>query len=128
MVHSVTVKLMGRKWSLANPYRNRAGEIVRRIKNLSSSVLIDFDWCTIDNIEALLHKQMHCQCCGRILHQKLGRGQHANSPSLDRLIPALGYVESNCFLICSRCNTLKRDASLLEIEAIYKYIQLHTKK
>lgn len=128
MVHSATVDVMGRKWSLANPNRNRAGEIIRRIRKLEPSILVDWNWCTIDNIEALLRRHMHCQCCGRILHAKLGQGQHANGPSLDRLIPALGYVESNCFLVCSRCNTLKRDASLQELDAICKYIKLHTKK
>jgi len=41
-----------------------------------------------------------------------------NSPSLDRIIPELGYVRGNVRVISWRANLLRRDATLAELEAI----------
>tara|TARA_R100000951_G_C2625377_1_gene175824 strand:+ start:433 stop:936 length:504 start_codon:yes stop_codon:yes gene_type:complete len=38
-----------------------------------------------------------------------------NSPSLDRLIPSLGYVKGNVSVISHRANTLKNNASIDEL-------------
>jgi len=42
-----------------------------------------------------------------------------NSPTLDRLIPSLGYVKGNVWVVSMRANRLKQDATLAEIEMIY---------
>lgn len=42
-----------------------------------------------------------------------------NSPSLDRIIPELGYVRGNVQIISKRANSIKNDASLEEFETIY---------
>ena len=47
------------------------------------------------------------------------------SPSLDRIIPELGYVEGNVRVISQRANRLKSDASIEELEAILKYMKEH---
>lgn len=57
----------------------------------------------------------------------IGSGQVTdNSPTLDRIIPALGYIPSNIRVISHRANRLKCDASvdemrliLLDLEKIY---------
>jgi hypothetical protein len=41
-----------------------------------------------------------------------------NSPSLDCLIPALGYTKGNIFVISTRANRIKNDATLGELEKI----------
>lgn len=46
-----------------------------------------------------------------------------NSPSLDRIVPSLGYVKGNVEFISSRANRLKNDASLKELEAIVKRLK-----
>ena len=43
---------------------------------------------------------------------------HKRSPSIDRLIPEQGYVESNVVLCCHRCNTIKNDATLDELRLL----------
>ena len=48
-----------------------------------------------------------------------------NSPSLDRIIPNLGYVKGNVIVISYRANVLKRDASpdeLMKLALFYKKI------
>jgi len=44
-----------------------------------------------------------------------------NSPSLDRIIPELGYVEGNVVWISTRANRLKQDASLDDMKRLYTF-------
>lgn len=56
-----------------------------------------------------------------ILGIKLRRGERRNndsSPSLDRIIPALGYVSGNVWVISLRANRIKNDATLEELRLI----------
>ena len=47
----------------------------------------------------------------------------AGSPSLDRIIPELGYVKSNVCVISHRANRIKADAPLGELEKLYNYMR-----
>ena len=50
-----------------------------------------------------------------------------NSPSLDKIIPSLGYVEGNVIWVSMRANRLKSDASLDEMKRLYDfYAELQT--
>jgi hypothetical protein len=52
-----------------------------------------------------------------------GNERHiANSPSLDRLVPELGYVKGNVRVISYKANTMKSDASIEEIKMFAKNI------
>ena len=51
------------------------------------------------------------------------KGNHPYSPSLDKLIPELGYVKGNIRVISYRANTLKRDASFNEIARLYRWMR-----
>jgi hypothetical protein len=46
-----------------------------------------------------------------------------NSPSMDRLIPSLGYIKGNVRMISYRANAIKRDATLEELKAIIAYME-----
>ena len=53
-----------------------------------------------------------------ILKIPIQRGDHkvtASSPSLDRIIPELGYVKGNIQVVSYKANTMKSDATLTEL-------------
>lgn len=52
-------------------------------------------------------------------------GLTANSPSVDRIVPALGYVPSNIAVISWRANKLKSDGTPEELAAIVRYCLAH---
>lgn len=51
-----------------------------------------------------------------------------NSPSMDKIIPKLGYVVGNVAVISSRANRLKSDATVQEIENLLAYLKRITTK
>lgn len=57
-----------------------------------------------------------CPILGIRLVVKTGdKGPAQSSPSLDRVIPELGYVPGNVIVISVRANAMKRDGSLQEL-------------
>lgn len=56
-----------------------------------------------------------------VLGIQLGTGARDNAPSLDRVIPALGYVVGNIRVISFRANRIKSDATPAEIRRVLAY-------
>lgn len=53
-----------------------------------------------------------------------GKGKHSdNSPSLDRILPDLGYVPGNVVVISHRANAIKNAASFAELRAIAQWLE-----
>lgn len=52
-----------------------------------------------------------------------GRSHNPYSPSLDRVIPSLGYVKGNVQVISLRANKMKSDASFEELKLFSDWIQ-----
>lgn len=46
-----------------------------------------------------------------------------DSPSLDKLVPLLGYVKGNVRIISNRANMLKRDATLAELKRLAEWME-----
>lgn len=59
-----------------------------------------------------------CSYCDKILKYNQRRGAMSDSASIDRIIPAQGYTFKNTVVACFRCNSLKSNASLSEMEAL----------
>ena len=54
----------------------------------------------------------------------VGQGRMSdNSPSLDKIVPELGYVPGNVCVISWRANRLKSDATLAELESVCDYVR-----
>lgn len=51
-----------------------------------------------------------------------------NSPTLDKVIPELGYVKGNIWVISARANTIKNDASLEELKLLTQNLEKHIKE
>lgn len=54
---------------------------------------------------------------------KIKNKLHDGSPSLDRIDPNKGYTKDNTHVISYRANSIKRDATLTELEKIYTYFK-----
>lgn len=52
---------------------------------------------------------------------------HADLPSYDRVNSELGYTDGNVRIICFRCNSLKKDATVEELRNVLKYMEENLK-
>lgn len=70
----------------------------------------------------------NCPCCGVMFdyYTVPPRSERNPSPSLDRLIPELGYTAKNTRVLCHRCNCIKNNATADELEQIAAYIRRET--
>jgi hypothetical protein len=70
--------------------------------------------------KSLLVCPTHCPVLG--LELLVGREYPKdNHPSLDRVIPSLGYVDGNVIVVSQRANRIKNDATLQELETILSF-------
>jgi hypothetical protein len=56
----------------------------------------------------------------------LNRSDRNHTPSVDRLIPELGYVKGNVCVISMQANRLKNNATLEQLEQLVSYVRKHT--
>jgi hypothetical protein len=60
-----------------------------------------------------------CPIC-KVVMRRLG--DRNTSPSLDQIVPRMGYTKENCVVICYRCNTKKNDSTPEQLYVIADYI------
>lgn len=65
----------------------------------------------------------YCPILGIKLESQLGRCG-ANSPTLDRIVPKLGYVRGNIAVISQRANTVKSDATPEQIHLVADWLDV----
>lgn len=63
----------------------------------------------------------HCPVLGIPILVSSQRGNCANSPSIDRIIPSLGYVKGNVLVISIQANRIKTNATPEEILLVAKF-------
>lgn len=76
--------------------------------------------CTIREVDIVIPEI--CPLLGMKLVVGVGRFG-PNSPSLDRIIPHLGYVPGNVWVISQRANQIKNDATLSELTLLTKNLE-----
>jgi hypothetical protein len=63
-----------------------------------------------------------CELCGKIL-EMVDKKKRSDRPSIDRIIPELGYVHGNVAILCGECNRKKNNMSLDEMEHMVEWIE-----
>ena len=53
---------------------------------------------------------------------KVGKKITDNSPTLDRIVPSLGYIKGNIVVISNKANRIKSNATSDEIGLVYKWL------
>jgi hypothetical protein len=92
----------------------------RNARNRAAANNLPFD-ITIGWVE-----QNMPEYCPVLPHLRLERqyGKHADcSPSLDKLVPHLGYAKANNRIISMRANAIKTNATLAELVAVCDYLR-----
>jgi hypothetical protein len=77
--------------------------------------------------ESDVHIPKRCPVLGIPLFPNARRAG-PNSPSLDRLVPRLGYVAGNVIVVSQRANELRRDATVRELEKVARYYRRKLKQ
>jgi hypothetical protein len=91
--------------------------MIRSIKARAKRLKIPFNL-----IESDLHIPEKCPVLGITLKRGIGKQCDA-SPSVDRIVPSLGYIKNNIRIISWRANALKHNASVEELEQVLKYLK-----
>jgi hypothetical protein len=94
---------VNKRWLLNNPEAGMVFKARQRAKQLGVP-------CTIKRSDIVIPEM--CPVLGD------------SSPSLDRIIPSLGYVPGNVRVISQRANRIKNDATSLELRLVASYIEL----
>lgn len=102
-----------RRWRQSNPER----VMLHKAKVRAKEENVPFDLEPEDIVIPEV-----CPVLGIKLEQGVGVMQDS-SPSLDKIIPRLGYVKRNVRVISYRANRIKCDASEEEIQKVLNYIQ-----
>ena len=131
--HKAAASKLDRYYRENQPQRSRATAMRNSIRARCDARGIPFDrnWLTTRKIFELLLATERCPVCDSefVYPSPYGAlGPSDRSVSLDRIIPSAGYVEGNVAIICWRCNALKRDALLPELEAITAWLRKVTSK
>lgn len=78
---------------------------------------------TIEDLPSTLPET--CPVLGIAIYSNVGgRSTKPHSPSLDRIVPTLGYVKGNVRIISHRANELKSNATVDELRLILKDAEL----
>ena len=112
------------QYKAKNPILFRAYHVLSNIRIRSKKNNIPFD-ITKQNLIDMQNESDTCPCCFEPFDFNLNGPNDPHSPSVDRIIPELGYVKSNVKMICFRCNQQKNDSSIEQLEQIVRYMKKH---
>jgi hypothetical protein len=98
---------------MANPCR----EMLVKAKHRAKKAGLDFNV----GLEDVVIPKV-CPVLGIPIIRGTGSRPSPNSPSLDRIDPAKGYVKGNVMVISNRANTLKNNASADELRKVADYV------
>ena len=104
-------KAKARALSAERAAKRRPEEMLRSARKRAHEMGVEFSITLADIVIP-----ERCPLLGVSIH--LGVGRSPYSPSLDRIVPELGYVPGNVWVISHRANTIKSDATADEIATV----------
>ena len=102
---------------LRDPIGTWAVFTLDRLKRRSAKMGLPFD-LTLDDLLAMATPVCPVFRTELDYAPKGRRGWHPHSPSVDRIIPELGYVRSNVIVISNRANAIKNNATAAELRMV----------
>lgn len=106
------------QYYIDNPVIRQTGNMTNDAKRRAKKKNLPFD-IDKDYIRSIVPS--HCPILGMPLEwsaHRGGQGPLPNSPSLDRIDPAKGYIKGNVWIISHRANQIKSDASHDELKRV----------
>jgi len=107
------------KYEQANPVLRQTNAMISAARQRAKDKNLDFN---IDHDYIRSITPSHCPILGMSLEWSKYRGGPRttlpNSPSLDRIDPAKGYVKDNVWIISHRANAIKNNASHEELKLV----------
>jgi hypothetical protein len=105
----------------------RAKILRRGMQQRSGLDNLDFDveYFTVDRIQNVITIQKQCPCCKVIFSYGtfLNRTKNPTAPSADRFNSNEGYTRNNVVFICWRCNNLKRDTTIKDLQTVVNWLE-----
>lgn len=99
-------------------YHRRIHQIVRRAKVRAEKRGVPFDLTVADILVP-----EYCPALGIKLQWNHRQGGRDDSPSLDRVVPELGYVRGNIVIVSAKANRIKTNATADEIQAVASWLK-----
>jgi hypothetical protein len=101
--------------------KRKISQSLRRAKDRAKQKDLDFN-LTLDYLFKIFPKDYVCPVFETTMEWL---GDKSNSPSIDRIIPDLGYVEGNVAFISGTANTLKLHRTPDVLRKIAAYVETH---
>lgn len=111
--HRTTNNASKEKWRQANPMADRLDKIKIRARKASVPFAL-----TMENTPPIPE---YCPVLGLKL-ERPKKGIQPNSPSLDRIIPELGYVPDNVQWMSYKANMMKSNATPEQLQAFARWV------
>jgi hypothetical protein len=112
----------GSQWMSPEAHRKRPlTACVVNARKRAQAQGVPFD-LTLDYVDHLLQQSPTCPVLGISLVQGLTGGRDC-SPSLDRIVPELGYVQGNVKFISNAANRVKGSLTVDQVERMLTYMK-----
>lgn len=87
----------------------------------------DFDgeYFSTDKIRGIITEQNGCPCCKVLFSYEslLNGNKNPAAPSADRFDSNKGYTKNNVVFICWRCNNLKRNSTIQDLQTVISWLE-----
>ena len=110
------------EWKERNPIRFWACMALAAARTRAKKKLVPFD-LKVDDILCVFPGDGKCPILKTTLSLQQGYVGRPNSPSLDRVVPHLGYVPGNIAVISNRANMIKSNANASELRSVANWVE-----